>query len=509
MRDPLAMVASGYAYHARGSERQALLFRDLGERGGDLAPFTRPEALAPYGLPPARSRDESYVDYLGRLDTERGLLAEMVRVEAWDLHEAVESVRTTRRYAGFHSVCLERFMGAKQGFDDAVADVLRWLDVAPRGSFDDLYLAGGAHATPHDDRGDLEALAAAHDDAYFDGAFRNASREIGCGAERRRRRLRKRTKDGWAAEAARKPAKYDAAALATTTLAAPVPPTPHDALRAAAGRLKYNFPRSFDGAACAVDASASDPKALPLVPAFDGSQDWVPISEAVGRGPGATWFQRYWEPCVGCAGLSRLGAKGDGGKWICDPDALFDERGAHPCAVLSVGSNDDFTFERALIEAHGCLVHVYDHTSKPPDYAGEKRCKWCLDRSKIKFFKHGLAPRPDASGTFVTLGHMVKTLARDAGLGAVSLAKIDCEGCEFDVFREPATQAALRHVLHLNLEVHFLLGGEAVANADRVARMAALWADVAPLMVPFSKEPNIQFAPDCVEYAFVNAGAIL
>ena len=258
-----------------------------------------------------------------------------------------------------------------------------------------------------------------------------------------------------------------------------------------------------------VDATASDPKALPLVPAFDGSQDWVPISEAVGRGPGATWFQRYWEPCVGCAGLARLGARGDGGKWICDPDALFDERGAHPCAVLSVGSNDDFTFERALIEAHGCLVHVYDHTSKPPDYAGEKHCTWCLDRSKIRFFKHGLAPRPDASGTFVTLGHMVKTLARDAGLGAVSLAKIDCEGCEFDVFREPATQAALRHVLHLNLEVHFLLGGEAVANADRVARMAALWADVAPLMVPFSKEPNIQFAPDCVEYAFVNAGAIL
>ncbi|KAH8091977.1 methyltransferase domain-containing protein [Aureococcus anophagefferens] len=312
----------------------ALLFRDLGS-GGDLEPFTRPEALAPYGLPPARSRDESYVDYLGRLDTNRGLLAEMVRVDAWDLHEAVESVRTTRRYAGFHSVCLERFMGAKKGFDDAVADVLRWLDV---------------------------------------------------------------------------------------------------------------------------DATASDPKALPLVPAFDGSQDWVPISEAVGRGPGATWFQRYWEPCVGCAGLARLGAKGDGGKWICDPDSLFDERGAHPCAILSVGSNDDFTFERALIKAHGCLVHVYDHTSKPPDYAGEKHCKWCLDRSKIKFFKHGLAPRPDASGTFVTLGHMVKTLAR-AGLGAVSLAKIDCEGCEFDVFREPATQAALRHVLHLNLEVHFLLGG--------------------------------------------------
>ncbi|KAH8056303.1 hypothetical protein JL722_7608 [Aureococcus anophagefferens] len=375
VRDPLAMVASGYAYHARGSERQALLFRDLGERGGDLEPFTRPEALAPYGLPPARSRDESYVDYLGRLDTNRGLLAEMVRVDAWDL-QAVESVRTTRRYAGFHSVCLERFMGAKKGFDDAVADVLRWLDVAPR-----------------------------------------------------------------------------------------------------------------------VDATASDPKALPLVPAFDGSQDWVPISEAVGRGPGATWFQRYWEPCVGCAGLARLGAKGDGGKWICDPDSLFDERGAHPCAILSVGSNDDFTFERALIKAHGCLVHVYDHTSKPPDYAGEKHCKWCLDRSKIKFFKHGLAPRPDASGTFVTLGHMVKTLARDAGLGAVSLAKIDCEGCEFDVFREPATQAALRHVLHLNLEVHFLLGGGAVANGPRRAwRLGGRRAAHGALL----QEPNIQFAPDCV-----------
>ncbi|KAH8044289.1 hypothetical protein JL722_14767 [Aureococcus anophagefferens] len=448
----------------------ALLFRDLG-RGGDLEPFTRPEALAPYGLPPARSRDESYVDYLGRLDTNRGLLAEMVRVDAWDLHEAVESVRTTRRYAGFHSVCLERFMGAKKGFDDAVADVLRWLDVAPR------------------------ALAAAHDDAYFDGAFRNASREIGCGAERRRRRLRKRTKDGWAAEAALKPPKYDAAALAAAALAPP--PTPRRSAR----------PRAASSTTSRGPSTAPRARSTPvwksnLQPDFN---DWVPISGPWPRA-GRDLVPEVLGAVVGCAGLA-LGAKGDGGKWICDPDSLFDERGAHPCAILSVGSNDDFTFERALIKAHGCLVRLRPH-AETAGLRGEKHCKWCLDRSKIKFFKHGLAPRPDASGTFVTLGHMVKTLAR-RGLGAVSLAKIDCEGCEFDVFREPATQAALRHVLHLNLEVHFLLGGEAVANADRVARMAALWADVAPLMVPFSKEPNIQFAPDCVEYAFVNAGAIL
>ena len=54
-----------------------------------------------------------------------------------------------------------------------------------------------------------------------------------------------------------------------------------------------------------------------------------------------------------------MGPRGDGGKWVCDPAALFGGSEA-PCAVLSVGSNGDFRFEAAAA-AYGCVVHVYDH----------------------------------------------------------------------------------------------------------------------------------------------------
>ena len=254
---------------------------------------------------------------------------------------------------------------------------------------------------------------------------------------------------------------------------------------------------------------------MPLVPKFDGSHDMVPVADAVGRGPGAAWFQTFWEPCVGCAAMERLGARGDGGKWVCDPTMLFssvgEEGASFPCAVLSVGSNNDFTFERAVSKEYGCLVHVYDYTSNPPDYADDPGCEWCLDRDRVVFFDKGLGDSATAASDsrFVTLGRMLHGLARAAGMDMVNLAKIDCEGCEFDAFADSATRHALRSVVQLDLEVHFSVKDhEQPVSQQR--RMAQLWTDLhAADMRAFSKEPNIQFAPDCVEYAFINGMAVV
>ena len=93
---------------------------------------------------------------------------------------------------------------------------------------------------------------------------------------------------------------------------------------------------------------------------------------------------------------------------------------------------------------------------------------------------------------------------------SIAILKIDCEGCEFEALAGPALHALRSTVLHLNLEVHFHLGSEGLRDVLKARRMAGLWKGlVEGGMVPYAKEPNIMYAPDCVEYGFVNRGLVL
>jgi len=128
---------------------------------------------------------------------------------------------------------------------------------------------------------------------------------------------------------------------------------------------------------------------------------------------------------LGCSEDERVGPASDGGKWLCNPDRLLSPNVRRPasnttggdssgsrsrssrniiggdpsggggsdgggggvtagggnggvdgddarprCAVLSVGSNNDFRFEAAVAERWGCTVHVYDASSSPPLITG-------------------------------------------------------------------------------------------------------------------------------------------
>ena len=37
------------------------------------------------------------------------------------------------------------------------------------------------------------------------------------------------------------------------------------------------------------------------------------------------------------------------------------------CVVLSIGSNNEFSFEQAVVEKYGCDVHTFDHTVNSPN----------------------------------------------------------------------------------------------------------------------------------------------
>lgn len=67
------------------------------------------------------------------------------------------------------------------------------------------------------------------------------------------------------------------------------------------------------------------------------------------------WFQNHFEPDFACRHERRIGKRGDGGKWTCDPHLIQEQK---RCLVYSIGSNGDPTFEQAVLEEIGLVVTV-------------------------------------------------------------------------------------------------------------------------------------------------------
>lgn len=89
---------------------------------------------------------------------------------------------------------------------------------------------------------------------------------------------------------------------------------------------------------------------------------YLPFNEGRGhpytrvKKPG-TFYQNNYEPDFVCQHERRIGRLGDGGKWICDPHRISDQE---DCLVYSVGSNNDFSFERSVLDEIGqhCEIHT-------------------------------------------------------------------------------------------------------------------------------------------------------
>jgi len=151
---------------------------------------------------------------------------------------------------------------------------------------------------------------------------------------------------------------------------------------------------------------------------------------------GHAYFQGNWEPSWHCAYMQRLGEKGDGGKWVCDPYKIA---GNKDCKVISIGSKNQFDFEESILELNPhCEIHTFDHTVEDPSNKPPA----------VHFHPYGLGAVDEPPI------YTWRTLMSKAGLkpGAViEILKIDCEGCEFQVWNEIA-KGPIRQVL---MEVHW------------------------------------------------------
>ncbi len=142
--------------------------------------------------------------------------------------------------------------------------------------------------------------------------------------------------------------------------------------------------------------------------------------------PGS-FYQNNYEPDFVCQHERRIGKLGDGGKWICDPHRISHQEN---CLVYSVGSNNDFSFEKSVLEEIGqhCEIHTFDFG----DYSA--------GAAKVGHRMHNGEKLPAVNYHQVGMGvdnppkfKSLKTIVNELGHNnrTVDIFKIDCEGCEW------------------------------------------------------------------------------
>lgn len=208
-----------------------------------------------------------------------------------------------------------------------------------------------------------------------------------------------------------------------------------------------------------------------------------------------TWFQMHYEPEFSCQFEARIGLKGDGGKWVCDPHRISRDSGK--CLVYSVGSNGEANFEAAILRdiSKECEIHVFDfgdYKDTVAEQTGNSR--------NVHYHKWGISDK--THGSFKTLEDTVKLLGHESR--TIDIFKIDCEGCEFDTYSSWLdAPVKLRQIL---LEVH--------PNLSSLLRPSVKLPDTVNMFnslhekgyVITHKEPNIMYSfprGHCVEYNFL------
>jgi len=223
--------------------------------------------------------------------------------------------------------------------------------------------------------------------------------------------------------------------------------------------------------------------------------------------PGA---QLIFDAVGTCQTEERLGALGDGGKWVCNAYKLV-AQGKH-CLVYGVGAGKEISFEEA-VAALGCEVHVFDPSEHAIKKFGELAKTRKVGAGSITFHPWGLGPvsRDPAKAFDLKLDEKpveVRTLdaiAKALGHDHVDLLKIDIEGSEWATFDDVFKKDLLAQlkVTQVLLETHILWGATPKDLIDLIDGFAARG------YVMFRKEFNPWNTGCCAEYAFAQKNFLL
>jgi FkbM family methyltransferase len=209
-----------------------------------------------------------------------------------------------------------------------------------------------------------------------------------------------------------------------------------------------------------------------------------------------------------CITTERIGRRGDGGKWLCNPTEL-----KRPCLVYGVGVGDDISFDREMASRFGCEVHLFDPTPSVVKRFGDLKQGQRLGEGSICFHPWGLGPvsgDPAKARELNIEGSAceVKTLdeiATALGHTKIDVLKIDIEGGELTVLPDMLKRSlfAKLQIAQLLVEFHAFEKGDFPKIANLVVELEA-----AGLLL-HRKELNPYDASQCAEYAFARQDFLL
>ncbi|KAL0952968.1 hypothetical protein HGRIS_007179 [Hohenbuehelia grisea] len=199
--------------------------------------------------------------------------------------------------------------------------------------------------------------------------------------------------------------------------------------------------------------------------------------------------------------VERIGALGDGGKWVCGLSRVTTKP---DCVVYSVGINYESSFEAELLDnTKHCKIWGYDFSVKA---FGPQIPKSQLHRTVFHPYalggqdKHGETDNPKM--------YTLSTLMKQNGHTHIDILKIDIEGWEFDTLTaliQPYIDAGIPLPFgQLQLEIHVW---------HKTFPQFLKWWEMleAAGLRPFMTEPNLVYqnynkhsTSDLAEYSFLN-----
>ncbi|KAI5118793.1 hypothetical protein M0805_005021 [Coniferiporia weirii] len=200
--------------------------------------------------------------------------------------------------------------------------------------------------------------------------------------------------------------------------------------------------------------------------------------------------------------VERIGALGDGGKWVCGLERVSRKR---PCVVYSVGINHESSFEAEVLQrTAACEVWGYDFSVS--QFGPEVQDHPALLR-RAHFYPYALGgvDNPNADPAPV---YTLATLMARNGHTHIDVLKVDIESWEFDTLRtlvQPYVESGEPLPFgQLQLEVHVW--------GKRFTEFLSWWEMLEQAgLRPFWTEPNLVYqnynrgsSADLAEYSFLN-----